>query len=312
MHTLSRLLVLLAHLLAACGANAEGSLFKVPTRDGVVTTLFWETAPNAQATVLLFPGGDGGFGKLENGKATSSNFLVRSTPLFLVNGFNVAIFGRPTDTTALGWADRTEANHMTDIAKVLTFVKQKSSLPVWIVGTTLRYCLCHCDGDQGPRPRHRWAGTDLQRGSPVDPGRGIAPRPQGHPDSGAGLPPRSRCLHTLQAQRHASDHREVDQCAHQKTDVGGWRVPPQRRCLREPALARIRRHGATSHPPDRQLDQEPHPLRQVAEPLITPHSTPPPPARATARPAASPSPRSRWPGGWREALGRRCSRARPC
>ncbi|EYC50489.1 hypothetical protein AZ34_05040 [Hylemonella gracilis str. Niagara R] len=136
MHTLSRLLVLLAHLLAACGANAEGSLFKVPTRDGVVTTLFWETAPNAQATVLLFPGGDGGFGKLENGKATSSNFLVRSTPLFLVNGFNVAIFGRPTDTTALGWADRTEANHMTDIAKVLAFVKQKSSLPVWIVGTS--------------------------------------------------------------------------------------------------------------------------------------------------------------------------------
>lgn len=136
MHMLSRLLVLLAHLLAACGAHAEGSLFKVPTRDGVVTTLFWETAPNAQATVLLFPGGDGGFGKLENGQATSSNFLVRSVPLFLANGFNVAIFGRPNDTAALGWIDRTEANHMTDMAKVLGFVKQKSSLPVWIVGTS--------------------------------------------------------------------------------------------------------------------------------------------------------------------------------
>ena len=38
-------------------AHAEGSLFKVPTRDGVATTLFWETAPDAKATVFLFPGG---------------------------------------------------------------------------------------------------------------------------------------------------------------------------------------------------------------------------------------------------------------
>ena len=48
-------------------AHAEGSLFKVPTREGVVTTLFWEAAPDAKATVFLFPGGGGGFGKVEDG-----------------------------------------------------------------------------------------------------------------------------------------------------------------------------------------------------------------------------------------------------
>ena len=67
---LSRVLVPMSIAFAACTVQAEGSLFKVPTRDGVVTTLFWETAPNAEATVLLFPGGGGGFGKFEDGKAT--------------------------------------------------------------------------------------------------------------------------------------------------------------------------------------------------------------------------------------------------
>ena len=127
---------LLACILAMPSAYAEGMLFKVPTRDDVVTTLFWEAAPEAKATVFLFPGGGGGFGKFEDGKATGGNFLVRSAPYFLSNGFNVAIFGRPNDMDELGWTERTEPKHMTDVAKVLEFVKQKSGLPVWIVGTS--------------------------------------------------------------------------------------------------------------------------------------------------------------------------------
>ena len=132
----SRVLVVLSFALAACAVHAEGALFKVPTRDGVVTTLYWEAAPDAKATVFLFPGGGGGFGKFEDGKATGGNFLVRSAPYFLSNGFNVAIFGRPNDMDELGWTERTEPKHMTDVAKVLEFVKQKSGLPVWIVGTS--------------------------------------------------------------------------------------------------------------------------------------------------------------------------------
>lgn len=132
----NRILVSLAFLLVVGSALAEGTLLKVPTREGVVTTLFWEAAPEAKATVLLFPGGGGGFGKVVDGKATSGNFLVRSVPHFLANGFNVAIFGRPSDMEELGWNERTEPKHMSDVAKVLEFVKQKSSLPVWLVGTS--------------------------------------------------------------------------------------------------------------------------------------------------------------------------------
>ena len=133
---LSRIIAMLYLTVVAWAAHAEGSLFKVPTRDGVVTTLFWEPAPDAKATVFLFPGGGGGFGQVENGKPTSNNFLVRSESYFIDNGFNVAIFGRPKDSQDLDYADRVSDSHLTDIHKVLEFVKQKADVPVWIVGTS--------------------------------------------------------------------------------------------------------------------------------------------------------------------------------
>ena len=121
--------------LVATG-HAEGVLFKIPTREGVSTTLFWESAPNAKATVFLFPGGGGGFGKVEDGKAMGQNFLVRSEPYFFANGFNVAIFGRPSDSQDLDYADRISDTHMADVRKVLEFVKNKAEVPVWMVGTS--------------------------------------------------------------------------------------------------------------------------------------------------------------------------------
>ena len=127
---------MLALLVLGAVAHAEGVLFKVPTRDSVVTTLFWEAAPDAKATVFLFPGGGGGFGQVKDDRPTSNNFLVRSAQYFTVNGFNVAIFGRPSDSEDLDYADRISATHMTDVRKVLDFVKTKSAVPVWIMGTS--------------------------------------------------------------------------------------------------------------------------------------------------------------------------------
>ena len=130
--------VMIAGLLIALAvtSHAEGTLFKVPTREGVTTTLFWEPVPDAKATVFLFPGGAGGFGKVEEGKATGQNFLVRSESYFIANGFNVAIFGRPSDSQDLDYADRISDSHMADVRKVLEFVKRKADVPVWIVGTS--------------------------------------------------------------------------------------------------------------------------------------------------------------------------------
>ena len=133
---LRRALIAMALLVMGVLAHAEGPLFKVPTRSDVKTTLFWEPVEGAKATVFLFPGGGGGFGKVEDGKPTSNNFLVRSAPYFTANGFNVAIFGRPSDSEDLDYADRISDTHMADVRKVLEFVKRKADVPVWIVGTS--------------------------------------------------------------------------------------------------------------------------------------------------------------------------------
>ena len=130
-------IILIAALALSCvAAHANGELVKVPTRPDVKTTLFWEPVEGAKATVFLFPGGGGGFGKVDNGRATSNNFLVRSAPYFSANGFNVAIFGRPGDSEDLDYADRISDTHLADVRAVLAYVKTQSALPVWVVGTS--------------------------------------------------------------------------------------------------------------------------------------------------------------------------------
>lgn len=118
------------------GAAAEGTLRKIPTRPDVRTTLFWEATDNPKATVLLFPGGDGGFGKVVDGRATGGNFLVRSAHHFRANGFNVAIFGRPSDTPDLDYPVRISEPHIADIRAVLDHLRKLSPAPVWLVGTS--------------------------------------------------------------------------------------------------------------------------------------------------------------------------------
>lgn len=139
-----RVFALVAMLLAAqwlwAGDVHAGTLIKVPTRPGVDTTLFWEPVAGARGTVLLFPGGAGGFGRVEDGRATSANFLVRSAPMFAAQGYNVAIFGRPSDAEGISPADRIGDAHLADIRAVLEHLKTLGAAPapasVWLIGTS--------------------------------------------------------------------------------------------------------------------------------------------------------------------------------
>lgn len=117
-------------------AYAAGEVHRIATRPGITTTIFWEPAPSARATLLLLPGGDGGFGKLEDGRPTSRNFLVRSVPLFVERGLNVVVFGRPSDSHGLDYADRIAEPHLEDLRGALEFARQRSVAPIWLVGTS--------------------------------------------------------------------------------------------------------------------------------------------------------------------------------
>jgi dienelactone hydrolase len=119
-----------------CGMSVAGELVKVPTRPDIITNVFWHETPNAKATVLIFTGGGGGFGRIENGLPTSGNFLVRSAQHWIDEGFNYAVFGKPTDMPDLDFATRVSASHLRDIDSVLTWLKTKTRTPIWIVGTS--------------------------------------------------------------------------------------------------------------------------------------------------------------------------------
>lgn len=128
----------LALILAVygCAAWADGQTFRIPTRAGVEASVYWEAQEGAQATVFLFTGGNGGYGKVVDGKPTSHNFLARSVALFLADGYNVAIFGLPSDTPALDYGDRVHPKHLADVRAALAFVRGKSAAPIWLVGTS--------------------------------------------------------------------------------------------------------------------------------------------------------------------------------
>ena len=98
MPRLRLLIPLLASLfiagLLARSAQAD-TLLRIDTRPGVQVPVYEMLNPAAHATLVLLPGGHGGFGKLVDGAPSSQNFLVRERQRFVDAGFHVAVVSRP-------------------------------------------------------------------------------------------------------------------------------------------------------------------------------------------------------------------------
>ena len=117
-------------------ALAADSFFRLDTRADVRVPVFYMKQDSAKATLILLPGGAGGFGQLVDGKPSGQNFLVRSRDHFADAGFNVAVMGRASDKNDLNYADRISPEHMQDIKLLVEFMKKDTGLPVWLIGTS--------------------------------------------------------------------------------------------------------------------------------------------------------------------------------
>lgn len=131
--------LLFAMALALCSASpvrAATGIVRLEPRPGVQLSLFLVRQNDAPATVVLLSGGKGGFGRIENGKPASDNFLVRSHELFAAAGFNVVVVGRSSDST--DWDDelRLRPDHLWDLAAVVDRARGEFGVPVWLVGTS--------------------------------------------------------------------------------------------------------------------------------------------------------------------------------
>ena len=116
-------------------AQAADRLVTIDTRPGVKVGYFWMERPNAKATIVLLPGGEGGLG-MKDGVPMSQNFLTRSRDLFADAGYNVAVVGKPSDHNNLDSYFRSTDDHIADlravVEKLMGFGK-----PIWLVGTSL-------------------------------------------------------------------------------------------------------------------------------------------------------------------------------
>jgi hypothetical protein len=115
---------------------AADRLVSIETRPGVRVAYWWMERPDATATVMLLPGGEGGIG-VKDGVPKSQNFLVRSRDFFADAGFNVAIVGKPSDRTDLDPGFRAGSDHVADLRRIAEKLRKDFGKPVWLVGTSL-------------------------------------------------------------------------------------------------------------------------------------------------------------------------------
>ena len=135
------LLLLLALACAPLAAQqvASGEVLRIATRDGVSVPIYAYWRDAAVATIVLFSGGAGGYGKIaDDGWPASGNFLIRTGKLWAGYPFNVVMVGRPSDNLdlALGGV-RSGDEHAADNVAIFKAVKQKSPAPLWVVGTSM-------------------------------------------------------------------------------------------------------------------------------------------------------------------------------
>ena len=91
--TIFKSILLAVALLLSLSASAADQIIRLETRDGVKVPVYYMKRDGATATVILLPGGAGGFGSPVDGKPTSNNFLVRSRDHFADAGLNGCFHG---------------------------------------------------------------------------------------------------------------------------------------------------------------------------------------------------------------------------
>ena len=82
MNHLRRLIMGLYLSLNIIVPAAADEIIRIESRPGVKVPVYYMKRDGATATVVLLPGGAGGFGTPVDGKPSSSNFLVRTRNFF--------------------------------------------------------------------------------------------------------------------------------------------------------------------------------------------------------------------------------------
>jgi hypothetical protein len=120
-------------LLSFPAAAQQGALLDVPLASG--SERVWFVGPtNPRAALIMFVGSAGVVEFGANGVTgyEADNFLVRTQPLWLAQGFAVAILGSPNNGALSG--HRHELAYADAIGRAVDFVRTRANAPVWLLG----------------------------------------------------------------------------------------------------------------------------------------------------------------------------------
>jgi len=123
---------------SSVSAQGTETLRSVSSRPGVTQPfILVEPAGPPVASVILFTGGEGVVGFKGSGPfPRGGNFLVRNRQRFAAHGLLTAVIEVPSDHTAGYGRFRTAEAHATDVAAVMTVLRQLAPVPLWLVGTS--------------------------------------------------------------------------------------------------------------------------------------------------------------------------------
>jgi predicted alpha/beta-hydrolase family hydrolase len=107
------------------------------TIDGAFqNVLFLVPALPPVGTVVMFPGGDGRIGLYPDGTITrDGNFLIRTRAKWLARGFLVVAVDAAEGRAGMK-GDRVGSANQRAIAEIVRLVRQRTSSPIWLLGTS--------------------------------------------------------------------------------------------------------------------------------------------------------------------------------
>lgn len=146
MRLLNRVLAVIVAICALAGPPASvlaascGERVTLATH-GDTRSSYAYVAPAAPQAVLLLLAGGGGHLRLDAQgcpRALTGNSLVRSLPLFQAQGYATALLDAPSDHEGEDGLSgfRTAPGHAQDLGRVIADLRQRSGLPVWVIGTS--------------------------------------------------------------------------------------------------------------------------------------------------------------------------------
>ena len=117
-------------------AAAQNVVSDIPLAGGGSERVVFTSPANPTAILVMFAGGDGIVEIADTGTIyrLSNNFLMRTQPLWLAQGFAVEILGAPNNASLNGQR-KTEA-YADAIGRAVAFARTRASAPVWLVGTS--------------------------------------------------------------------------------------------------------------------------------------------------------------------------------